>query len=122
MIHLPEAVENRRRLRSFGPRADSPGVQVRFGRQAGEVAVALEPTTTLVWTTALLHATEIQRGPGPRRVLEMRFRAAGDPSNQGASRDPAGAIPLVFPRWEEEWSHARQRLWGVARGTEVAAL
>ena len=50
----------------------------------------------------------------PRRVLEMRLRSASDPTNQGVSRDPAGAIPLVFPWFKEEWSVERQRLWGVA--------
>ena len=117
-------------------------------------------TKTLVWTTALLHATEIQHGPGcddgrsfvvenraasfraliqkfmqeshfsvsmtvachvhrPRRVLEMRLRSASDPTNQGVSRDPAGAIPLVFPRFKEEWSVERQRLWGVANAAAL---
>ena len=96
--------------------------QVKFGQHPEEVTIPLHPTTTLIWTTALLHATEIQRGPGPRRVLEFRFRDAADPTNQGESRGLADAVPLVFPRWEQEWGEARQRLWGLRQAGAAAAL
>ena len=96
--------------------------QVKFGQHPEEITIPLHPTTTLIWTTALLHATEIQRGPGPRRVLEFRFRDAADPTNQGESRGLADAVPLVFPRWEQEWGAARQRLWGLRQAGAAAAL
>lgn len=93
----------------------------RFGHHPEEVVVALRPGRTLVWTTQLMHATEIQAGPGPRRVVEFRFRAADGPaSKRSLVRSPADAVPHVFPGWQD-WTDARKRLWGVGEPDAHAA-
>jgi hypothetical protein len=103
-----------------------PDGSPNFGRLDNEVAMPLDRSKTLVWTTTALHSTEVQLGPGPRRVIEWRCIRESDRNRlllkkADDQRDPSRAIPLVFPGWQR-WSTERKRLWGVESYDNIESL
>ena len=93
-------------------RKQQPNALDMLRQHPRQVAVDLLPSKTLMWTTAALHSTEPQHGPGPRRVIEWRYAPAGRAPTLRDSR----AAQLVFPEWQT-WSLSRKRLWGLDQAT-----
>ena len=76
-----------------------------FASQPTEVVLALEPSTTLVWTPGCWHATEVQTGPGPRRTICWNYGV-----RERSRRRDLDVLRRVFDGVWQGWSEERKRL------------
>jgi len=78
-----------------------------FARHPHEVEVHLNPRWTLVWNPSTWHATGKKTATGPRRAMSWNYFPAG-----GRRRD-SEAVKYIFDGQWQDWSPARQNLWGL---------
>ena len=79
-----------------------------FARHPDEIAIELDPSFTLVWSSSAWHATGEKKSDGPRRSLSWNFY----PSNSGRKRD-LDALKYVFDGTWQNWSPERKKMWGL---------
>lgn len=80
-----------------------------YSTHPGEVDVALDRGSTLIWSPTTWHATGLQRTRTPRRAFGWNY---GERRRGTRLRDVA-ALKYVFAGEWEQWPQARKRLWGL---------